>query len=162
MAKIRATYGVSGNISRRANAVTVIRTYNEGYTHNLPTAELNSVPNANLSWEKVKQFNIGLDFSTRNQRIAGTIEYYQKTGTNLLAQTPVDPTYGVSSMYMNVADMKGSGLDVELTTTNLEGEIYWQTHWIYSHNATRVTNYLMPIAATGRTYTGISLANPLV
>lgn len=161
--KFRSSYGVSGNISRRAHAQSTIYLYNSGATHPLPMASINSLPNRNLQWENVKQLNVGIDFATKNDRFSGTIEYYVKDATNLLAQTPVDPTYGVSSMYLNVADMKGSGLDVQIRSININKKtLNWQTSLLYSHNATEVTNYLMPVAATGRSYLPISIANPLV
>lgn len=160
--KLSATYGVNGNIARKANAITTISTSTGGSTHSLPTAYLLSLPNEKLSWERVKQFNVGVDFGTKNNRLYGTIEYYNKTATDLLAESPIDPTYGVSSMFLNVADMVGKGVDIHLNTSNLIGNITWQSSLIYSHSISKVTDYLMPIATTGSTYLPISLANPLV
>lgn len=159
--KIRTSYGVNGNISRLANAQPTITLFNAGLSHQLPWAELGAPPNRNLSWEKVKQWNLGIDFGTKNNKVSGTVEYYSKGATNLLAQTPVDPTYGVSSMYMNVADMQGKGVDVQIGSVNIDKGLKWETTLLYSHSLTKVTNYLMPVATTGRTYLPISLANPL-
>lgn len=160
--KVRATYGVNGNISRLANAKTTVTLSNGGRSHQLPSALLGSPANRNLSWEKVRQFNFGVDFATRNGRISGNMEYYEKNATNLLAQTPVDPTYGVNTMYMNVADMKGKGIDVQIKSTNLDGVFSWLTLVNYSLSKTEVTNYLMPISSIGRTYLPVSISNPLV
>lgn len=160
--RLRTSYGINGNISRSANALTTISLFNAGWTHTSPRANIGSAPNRNLSWEQVKQWNIGVDFSMKNNRVSGTIEYYSKNSTDLLAQTPVDPTYGVSSMYMNVADMKGKGLDVHVNTVNLDRTLKWRSSWMYSHSYSEVTNFLMPVATTGRPYLPISLVNPLL
>lgn len=160
--KIRASYGVSGNISRAANAQSTITLSNTGTSHQLPSARLGAPPNRNLTWEKVKQLNIGFDFATKNNRLSGTVEYYIKNATNLLARSPVDPTYGVTSMHLNVADMKGRGLDVQISSINIDKTLKWRTSLIYSHSTSEVTNYFMPVATSGRTYLPISLANPLV
>src|SRR5690606_23211639 len=132
--KIRASYGVNGNISRMANALAVITLGNSGATHSLPVAGLGSPSNKDLSWEKIKQFNGALEFSMFNGRFTGTIEHYRKNAYNLLAQAPIDPTYGVTSMYMNVANMDGYGWDINLKTLNVDNALRWQTSYILSFN----------------------------
>lgn len=160
--KVRVTYGTSGNIARNANAVTTITTSTGGFTHPLPSGYLNSLPNKNLSWEKVKQLNMGLDFATKGNRVSGTIEFYTKRATDLLSQSAVDPTYGVSSMYLNVGDMSGNGVDMQFRTLNMKGKLNWQTDLIYSFSSSKITKYLMPTAAAGSFYLPISLGNPLI
>src|SRR5690606_38127838 len=124
--RVRTSYGVNGNISRLANAQSTIALTASGVTHPFPSAVINSLPNRDLTWERVRQWNVGVDFASKNQRISGTVEYYDKNATNLLAQTPVDPTYGVSLMYLNVADMRGKGVDIQIRTLNTNGAVKWQ------------------------------------
>lgn len=159
--KVRTTYGVSGNISRMANAIPTVFIQNAG-SSGLALAYIISPSNQNLSWEHVKQWNIGVDFSLKNKIVSGSLEYYRKNATNLLAQSEVDPSYGVKSMYLNVGDMKGKGLDAQINTVNLSGTLKWESNWLYSYSSAIVTNYLMPTAASGTTYLNISLANPLI
>src|SRR5690606_38175261 len=107
----------------------------------------------NLRWEKVKVFNLGLDFGTKNQRINGTIEYYNKDADDLLAQTPTDPTLGFTTVYANVASMNGKGLDVNLNSINIQSTSFnWQTTLLYSYALNKVTDYYMPISNMGSTY----------
>lgn len=160
--KVRSTYGVSGNIARNANAIATISLNTSGNTHPFSTAYLNSVANSKLSWERVKQWNAGLDFELLDKRVSGTVDWYTKKSTDLLASTPVDPTYGVSSVYLNVADMKGTGVDIQLRTQNLKGVLSWETVWIYSHTSSKITKYLLPVAASAQQYLPITLANPLL
>jgi TonB-linked SusC/RagA family outer membrane protein len=160
--KLRMSYGVNGNISRAATAKTTIALSGGAFTHQLPQASLSTPPNKNLSWESVKQLNLGVDFSTKNNRLTGAFEYYVKKAINLLAQTPIDPTLGASSMFMNTANMKGKGLDMRVQSVNLNSILNWQTSLVYSYATTEVTKYLMPVATTGRSYLPIALANPLV
>ncbi len=160
--KLRGTYGVSGNIARNANAISTITLNTNGTTHPFPTAYLNTIANSKLSWERVKQWNAGIDFEFLNKRISGTIDWYTKKAVDLLASTPVDPTYGVSSVYMNVADMKGRGIDIQINTQNIKGVLSWETVWMYSHTSSKITKYLLPVASTSQQYLPITLANPLV
>jgi hypothetical protein len=42
------------------------------------------MPNYSLGWEKTSSVNIGLDFSILNNRISGSLEYYQAETSDLL------------------------------------------------------------------------------
>lgn len=160
--KLRMGYGVNGNISRAASAKATILLNTGAFTHSNQQASLSNPPNSELSWERIKQLNVGVDFQSKNGRLSGTVEYYKKSSTDLLAQTPVDPSYGVSSMYMNVADMEGKGFDINLRSNNLIGNFKWSTSLVYSVFHSNLTGYHMPVAAQGRVYLPISLANPII
>lgn len=151
--KIRATYGVNGNISRLASANTITLRSSGGSTHNYPTQSISSPPNKNLRWEKVNVFNIGVEFATGNNRINGVIEYYNKRSKDLLAQTPTDPTLGFTNNYANVASMTGRGLDVNINSINIQSPLFnWQTTFLYSYSTNKVTDYYMPVSNMGSTY----------
>ena len=80
--KLRATYGFNGNAINANSLLTA--TYFTSGTTGLPTAIISAPPNPFLRWEKVKTINLAIDFSTRNNRISGTIEWYSKKGQDLL------------------------------------------------------------------------------
>jgi TonB-linked SusC/RagA family outer membrane protein len=140
--KLRATYGYTGNTDPRRNAVVTV--FNAGNTINsgLPYAFIQQFPNPSLSWEKVGITNIGLDLSTKNNRLSGSLEWYTKKGSNLLSRTPVDITTGLGAptVIMNVADMKGTGIDLTLNSVNIKGRLSWTTGFIFSYNTDKVTN----------------------
>ncbi|HSC39984.1 MAG TPA: hypothetical protein VLD19_19005, partial [Chitinophagaceae bacterium] len=92
--KLRATYGVSGNVDQTKSAATVLQYIGASGTTNLPFAFLTQYANPNLSWERVYLLNIGIDFSSRNQVLSGSLEYYHKSATNLFGPSPVDYTAG--------------------------------------------------------------------
>lgn len=151
--KIRMTYGVNGNVSRLASANAVTLRSSAGTTHNFPTQSILSPPNKNLRWERVKVFNIAADFGTKNNRINGTIEFYNKRSDDLLAQTPTDPTLGFTTVYANVAAMTGKGVDVNLNLVNMQSSYFtWQTAFLYSYTNNKVSDYYMPISTMGSTY----------
>jgi TonB-linked SusC/RagA family outer membrane protein len=143
--KLRITYGVNGNVSRLASASTTAR-FSTTNTTGLQAAVIQSPPNENLSWERVKTFNAGIDFALKNEVISGSVEYYVKNGTDLLAQAPTDPTLGINTFFGNVADMRGNGWDVQLNSRNLNGQLKWNSNLIFSSSWQRVTTYLMPIS----------------
>ena len=77
--------------------------------------------NENLSWEKRKTMNIGLDLAFFNNRIEFTAEWYKNKSQDLLYGVPVPASAGVanSSVTMNAASMENSGLEFSVTYPQL-------------------------------------------
>lgn len=144
--KLRATYGVSGNVDQTKSAATVLQYIGASGTTNLPFAFLTQYANPNLSWERVYLLNIGIDFGSRNQVLSGSIEYYHKSATNLFGPSPVDYTAGLNSNYVirNVADMKAGGIDLNLQTINISGRFQWRTSLLLSRYTDKTTSYFLP------------------
>lgn len=161
--RIRATYGVNGNISRAASAYTTGSLSNQGQSHGLSTISIVTPPNEKLRWEKVNTLNLALEFTTLGSRVSGTVEYYKKKAIDLLASAPFDPTLGFTSVYANTASMTGRGWDVYLKSINLKNKLIWETDWIYSFNKTTLLDYLMPVSDAGRTYvTSVTSIKPVI
>ncbi|MGH2622261.1 MAG: SusC/RagA family TonB-linked outer membrane protein, partial [Sphingobacterium sp.] len=106
-------------------------------------AYIRNPPNPELRWEKVKTINFGTDFSLLNNRISGALDYYVKYTSDLLTPNTLDPTTGVNSLIMNVANTKTNGLDLRLNTLNTSGKLQWKTTFLYSFNKNIVTKYLL-------------------
>lgn len=155
--KFRATYGVSGNISRMAAAFTTVSFYGAVLTP-FRNATILTPPNEKLRWEKVSMFNMAVDFAAKNNRITGTLEWYKKQANDLLGEAPIDPSTGLSDdngnsfFYGNVASMKGTGIDLNINSMNTTGRINWQTTVIYSYSTSKITNYLMPSSTAASVY----------
>lgn len=156
--KFRASYGYNGNISRLASALTTITSL-PSLTNPITAGTINNPPNDKLRWERVGTMNIGMDFTTKNKIVDGTIEWYVKHDNDLMAQAPVDPTLGVSTFYGNVASMKGKGVDLRLTTRNLTSTIKWYSTFIFSYSATHVTKFDMPTPSVGINYINSASTN---
>jgi len=165
--KLRTTYGYSGNISRLASAYTTISFSQSSYT-GVQYAYINNPPNDQLKWERDGIANIGIDFAIKNQIVTGSLEYYHKTATDLMGQAPIDPTTGLyqdnaagagAYFYGNVAGMKGNGIDLQLTSKNVNRKVQWFTTLIFSKAATTVTKYLMPVASSGNAYLAPTVVN---
>lgn len=143
--KLRASYGFNGNIDPAMVAITTIR-YDPGvlvYTGS-PTARIDNYFNPNLKWEMIRMINVGLDFGSKDDRIAGSLELYTKKGSNLFGTAPVDYTTGISSLLWNVAGIKGKGIDVQLRSKNIDRNFKWDTTVNFSTYKDQVTNYYLP------------------
>ena len=125
MLKLRASYGVNGNNSigaYRAFGVYASTAYNGG-TGMLPS----SPENANLSWEKNKTWNVGLDFGFLNNRLSGTVEFYQRNTTDMLLSKRVPATSGFTSNFMNIGALQNTGVEVQI-----EGEAIRTNDWLWT------------------------------
>ncbi len=124
---VRATYGVNGNISLDAYPFTKI-TFNSNYITQQPSASISSLANPELRWEKTFTTNIGVDFSLFDNRLGGSIDYYNKRSRDLLYTFPFSSTivgniYN-SSMTYNCVAINTNGIDL-----NLHGTAYKDKDW---------------------------------
>lgn len=147
--KLRLTYGYSGNVNNAISALTTLIyvTTNRTLISSLPYAQVSSPPNADLRWEKIATTNVGIDFGSKKGIINGTIEYYLKKSTDVVAGVPVDVTiFGGTSLAKNSAHLFGKGLDISLNATILNRSVRWESTILYSYNKVDVTKYLLPSA----------------
>ncbi|MBL7764234.1 MAG: SusC/RagA family TonB-linked outer membrane protein, partial [Chitinophagaceae bacterium] len=96
--------------------------------------------NPNLSWESVVTKNAGVDVSFLNSRIDLTVDVYRKTTTDMLLFLTGPRLIGVGDQWDdlkapvgNVGQMSNTGVDVSLTTTNInKKDLTWKTNIIFS------------------------------
>ena len=82
-----------------------------------------SVPDKSLGWENTETWNIGVDFGFLNNRITGTIEWYQQNTTDLLLGVNLPSTSGYSQSYLtNRGATRNRGLEFNVTTVNIAGD----------------------------------------
>ncbi len=130
MFKLRASYGELGNeasVADYALASTMARnnmTYSFG---NQPVtgSAISVFTNSDLSWEKRKTMNVGLDLAFFNNRIEFTAEWYKNKSQDLLYNVPVPANAGVSNstVTMNAASLENSGLEFSATYRNYDHAI---------------------------------------
>ncbi|GAO44115.1 putative TonB-dependent receptor [Flavihumibacter petaseus NBRC 106054] len=145
MLRLRTSYGINGNVDNSKSAVTSIFHLGNDTYSNLPFSSVAQYPNPSLSWEKVQIFNVGLDFQLKDNVLSGSIEYFNKTGTDLIGLAPVDYTTGVGSstgaVIRNVADMKSAGVDLQLNARLLNRSLKWFQSLNLNFNKSRITQY---------------------
>jgi TonB-linked SusC/RagA family outer membrane protein len=133
--KFRAGYGTTGNQEFAADAALDVYRYN---TFGSITTQ--HFGNENLKWETVKSVNIGLDFQLLNNRIYGSIDYFNKKTTDPLILKPVSqPTGAGGSLFFNVdgADIKNSGVEVAVGADIVTGKDF---NWNVNGNVTFLKN----------------------
>ncbi|WP_236979882.1 SusC/RagA family TonB-linked outer membrane protein [Membranihabitans maritimus] len=144
--KFRLTYGYSGNVDRSLSALTRASYRSAALNNNIsgfpiPYAQIISPPNSELRWEKISTWNMGINWSTINRRIQGTVEFYIKTGRDLIGDRQFPYSSGVQELRGNFASTRTAGWDVNVTTRNTEGKVRWTTRGILSIVKEKVTDY---------------------
>ncbi|WP_198163533.1 SusC/RagA family TonB-linked outer membrane protein [Pedobacter cryoconitis] len=139
--KLKLTYGYNGNINKNLSAYTTANYFGDN-SYRLPYAIIQNPPNSELRWERVQVTNIGIDFGTKNDVLKGTLEYFLKRGIDLIGNTPYAPQTGISTFTGNTANTKGQGIDVNISTKNINRKIKWNTDFLFSYIDDKVTRYL--------------------
>lgn len=117
--KIRADYGVTGN--QDFGSYLSINTMG-GFGYYYYNGKYFQVwgpgknVNPDLRWEKGKNWNIGLDFSLFNNRLYGSLNYFNRRQQDLLGNYKVSvPPYLFDETFVNVGTMKNSGFEFDIT-----------------------------------------------
>lgn len=139
--KLRVGYGVTGNqeVPRfRSLAALQSGFYAFGIDDGSLTTALSPerVANPNLTWETTKQVNFGVDFGLFNQRVSGTIDFYDKKTEDLLLFVNPNPSTGIGTPALtNVGSVKNTGLELALKTININTDNFsWTTDFNISFN----------------------------
>ncbi|MCX6226188.1 MAG: SusC/RagA family TonB-linked outer membrane protein [Bacteroidia bacterium] len=130
--KLRGSYGMTGNA-----AIGNYRYFGSYYSTQYNSESgigTGNIANPNLGWEKVSQFDAGLDWGIFAGRIAGGIDWYYKLTTNMLLNVNIPETSGSSSVTRNVGSMMNRGIEIFITSNNLTGKLKWKTELNLARN----------------------------
>ncbi|MCC8426877.1 SusC/RagA family TonB-linked outer membrane protein [Mucilaginibacter sp. UR6-11] len=137
--KLRAAYGFNGNVAKlslpQAIAQYVLN------TNTLPSSTALrplSYANSSLRWEQTKNSNIGLDYHIfRN--LTGSVDYYIKNSTDLLGNSLIDPTIGLSPSIINKATIRNNGIEFSLHADWIaKKNLNWNTGLVLARNTSKV------------------------
>lgn len=73
-----------------------------------------SLANPKLKWETSTTLNLAVDFGFFNNRLSGTIEYYNKRTTNLLVNRQLNASIGYTSQPDNIGEVRNRGIEIQL------------------------------------------------
>lgn len=146
MFKVRGSYGELGNenIGEYMYQATMSRNNMTYSFNNSPVtgSAISTFVDNNLSWEKKKTYNAGIDLALFNNRLEFTAEWYKNTSTDLLYSVPVPEQAGVSNttVTMNAASMENSGFEFSATYRNHDHPFKYEVSANLSTLKNRVTS----------------------
>jgi TonB-linked SusC/RagA family outer membrane protein len=137
---LRATFGSGGNVDRNTSPFLVARQGRDAGSFLNNYLTISNPPNPTLRLEKTKTLNLGVDFSLVSNRIYGSVEYYNRESEDLLARRNISPTYGLSSSFLNVAELYNRGVDIDLGLRVVQTKDFnYEMRILYSQNENKVT-----------------------
>lgn len=146
--KVRASYGVLGN--QNIGVYPYQQTYSLGQDYPFgnpaalqPGAAAGTYNNPEITWEKTAITDIGLDFSLFNGRFTGTLDYFYKYTSDILAPVEVSSIMGRGVGQSNVGAVSNKGIEMNLT---YNGQIGRDFRFSISPNFTWVKNAVEKLA----------------
>ncbi|WP_173003228.1 SusC/RagA family TonB-linked outer membrane protein [Chitinophaga sp. SYP-B3965] len=158
--KLRATYGLNGNVD---NSLSAVATASAGAVnnYNAPILLVKNPPNPSLRWERTRIINVGMDFRVLTNRISGSVDLYNKKGDDLISSSPIDPTSGITTFVGNTANIEGKGFDIMLKSIIIDKKFRWQNTLIFNHSKEKVTEYKLDFGRLNTLFYN-SIINPVV
>ncbi|QGY48040.1 SusC/RagA family TonB-linked outer membrane protein [Maribellus comscasis] len=158
--KLRVGYGISGN-QDGIDPYKSLELYGSSgqYYDNgkwYRAYQISQNANENLKWEETSMFNVGLDYNILNNRLSGTIEYYDKRTKDLLYtyQVPVPP-YLYPDMLANVGSMSNKGIEFLISGDIVrKNNFRWTASVNLAHNKNEITKLSNDEFSTSSILTG--------
>lgn len=149
--KLKASYGSQGNDD--LGYYPYATTYNTSY--NSETGDysitLNQKGNDELTWEKIKSFNLGAEFSLFKGRLYGGLEFFVRNTSDMLYYKDLPLSTGITGTYpINVGSMRNTGIEF-----NVEGvimkkkDLNWTANLNLTHYKNKITELDPSVSENG-------------
>lgn len=129
--KFRVSYGQTGNsnIGNRTLSYYATGFNNVFGDTGFMGVYASQLGNPNLTWETTSELNVGLDLGFFNNRISASVEYFNRTISDLLVKQKSLPSYNeVTSIASNIGKTKSQGVELTLNTVNIDTKDWsWTT-----------------------------------
>ena len=151
--KIRASWGIIGNqdISPYSTLANLSSTsFNYGTPTTYTGYWAGGIATPDLTWEKVHQFDLGIDLGFFKNRLNIGIDFFSKKTTDALLQQTTTNYLGGVSYWTNAGEVSNKGVDLSITAQILQGK---DLQWTSSVNASYLKNEVTKLTAeTPRLY----------
>ncbi|QNL49284.1 TonB-dependent receptor [Olivibacter sp. SDN3] len=140
--KLRASYGSTGNF----NIGNFDYLGQIGSVYYSPGNELvnaqaqTTLGNPSLSWEKTQEYDIGLDLGLFQNRLNIIVDLYQKNTSSLLYNVSIPAITGFTSWLTNIGEIRNEGIELEISSQNLQGPFTWNTSFNLARNRNKVVD----------------------
>jgi TonB-dependent SusC/RagA subfamily outer membrane receptor len=160
--KLRLATGFNGNVAKNVLPQAIAQIgYNTFVQPNLLALSLYSYANSRLRWEQTQNHNIGIDYQLFRS-ISGSLDYYERRSTDLLANARIDATRGGTFAMINQASIRNRGIELNLHADWITRRNFnWNTGLVLSRNISKVLeiyNTLTPTSSASSYLTGSNVA----
>ena len=144
--KLRASYSLTADTgpSYVTNAMAIYKTKNTWRPFTSAAESqiyISDLANNELTYEKKHEFNLGVDMGFLRDRIAINFDIYWRNNYDLIGAVFTQGAGGQIQKMANVADMKSHGIEVGLSTVNVQSPSFkWTTDFVYSLAKNEITS----------------------
>lgn len=142
--KLRLSYGYTGNNNIPAYSTQSALDRQAYYDWDGTTADgfvPSMLSNSELTWERTREWNLGVDFGLFANRISGEINLYDRLSLDLLMERKLAMPSGWGSIIDNVGSVSNKGVEVQLNTVNIDtGDFRWLTNFTFSMNENKIVD----------------------
>lgn len=151
--KIRASWGIIGNqnITPYSTLASLNATsFNYGTNTNYTSYWAGGIATPDLTWEKVKQLDFGIDLGFLGNRLSVGIDYFSKKTTDALLQQSSTGYLGGVTYWTNAGEVSNKGFDINVNAQIIQTK---DLQWSSSLNASYLKNEVTKLSAqTPRLY----------
>ena len=114
--KLRASYGETGSqLSSSSGAFTAYQHITNNKYMNWVGAQLMGLGNPDLTWQKTREVNVGVEWGLWDNRIKGSFDWYRKTTSNLLSYMNLPLSSGFASYMANIGEVRNQGFELSMS-----------------------------------------------
>ncbi len=148
--KVRASYGISGNIRPLANFAAEDLMTGTSYLGEAALKLRDLIGNPSVRWEQTKQVDAGIDLGLFRQRLNVTVDYYNKTTDGLLSNRFIAWEFGAQTIPYNVGSIRNQGVDLELSFASATGSpVMWRVETNMNINRNKVLSLADSVISYG-------------
>ncbi|MBB4634003.1 SusC/RagA family TonB-linked outer membrane protein [Longimicrobium terrae] len=142
--KFRVAYGATGNAGVRPyQSLATLDPRNGSFGGTIVTGyRPGSLANEELGWETTRQFDAGMDLGLWDNLATLTVDYYNRSTTDLLLQVQLPLETGFREAFQNAGEVRNRGWEVALGLNPVRGDgqttARWSNNLIYSRNRNKV------------------------
>lgn len=133
--KLRVSYGLTGD--QEIGNFQYLSYWTPGRYDGYAGLRPRNLGNKDLTWQRNKMLNIGLDYEIMKGRFSGSLEYFKGNRTKLLAEAALPATSGFPSLTINSGDIENAGLEFSLTAYAIKQKDFT---WTSSFNISYLKN----------------------
>ncbi|RAJ85384.1 TonB-linked SusC/RagA family outer membrane protein [Chitinophaga dinghuensis] len=142
--KLRASYGLTASIGSATNSSVVFQN-NSAVRPRLsevePRIEIDHLENAELTWEKQYEANVGIDAGFWGDKLSVSADLYQRNGFDLISALRTSGIGGEGTKQANYADMKSYGAEITIGGRIIKTKTFnWSTNLTFGFNKNKITN----------------------
>lgn len=139
--KIRSTYGISGNLPPNTSALLNLQADVTVRPDDVePYLFIQDLTNTELTWEKLREFNVGMDIGFLDNRFSTSLNYYKRQAFDLIGTVQTSGVGGQGLKVGNFADMTADGFEVTVNAQLVNnGNFSWNTNANFGYTRDQIT-----------------------